>query len=371
MFDRSFSCVRALGCVIGGTLLGSCGSPKVVGPTTSDPPALSCPADMAVSSIGDNPVPVIYTDPTITGGQSPFTLACSPVSGAIFKVDATIVTCRVTDAQQRPASCQFTVTVDVSATPLLAVTRFVAFGDSITAGEDGQFLTAQSVQRSHPLVLFPDFQAYPGALKQMLAGHYTTQSQSIVVFNAGQSGEEVTGAGTQTRFSQTIAGGAYDVVLIMEGANDLSHEDAAIEPDVITGLGRMIVDAKQRHVRPYLATIPPENPDGCCPVDRGKPSSLVPGFNDRVRALASDQGVPLVDVYAALNGDVNTYIGPDGLHPTVQGYAKIAATFFDRIEQTLEEQPARATTIGGGLRVRPTAPAAALPSTRTSPPVRR
>lgn len=369
MPDRSFCCLRALALIVSGTMLSSCGSPNVVTPTHTDPPVLSCPADTTFSSIDGSPVPVTYADPVITGGQSPFTLACSPVSGATFHVGATAVSCQVTDAQQRAASCPFTVTVVVPPTPLLTVTRFVAFGDSITLGQDGQDLTAQSILRSRPRMVFPDFQTYPGALRQMLAGRYTAQTPTMV--NAGYGGEEVLGSGTLPRFSDTIAGGLYDVVLIMEGANDLSHEDATLEPAVISGLRQMILDAKSRNMRPYLATIPPENPDGCCPIDRGLPSSLVPGFNDQVRGLASEQGVPLVDVYAALSGNVNAYIGPDGLHPTVEGYAKIAETFFDVIKQTLEIQPTLSPTRSGGLRVRPSASAVTAPSTRTSPPVRR
>jgi lysophospholipase L1-like esterase len=127
-------------------------------------------------------------------------------------------------------------------------------------------------------------------------------------------------------------------VLIMEGANDLRAvvdlHDPTIEQAAIAGLRSLILDARRRSIRPYLATIPPER-NGCCP-DRGYPWPLVPGFNDSVRGLAREQGIPLVDVYTALNADVGTYIGFDGVHPTAQGYAKIADTFFDVIKQTLE-----------------------------------
>jgi hypothetical protein len=64
---------------------------------------------------------------------------------------------------------------------------------------------------------------------------------------------------------------------------------------------------------------------------------LVPDVNTQIRALATAQNVTLVDVYQALNTDVGTLIGPDGVHPTVAGYAKIADTFFAAIKQTLEQ----------------------------------
>jgi hypothetical protein len=55
-------------------------------------------------------------------------------------------------------------------------------------------------------------------------------------------------------------------------------------------------------MRPYLATIPPMNPSACVPVCRGLAWSLVAGFNDNVRALATAEAFPLVDVYQGFNG---------------------------------------------------------------------
>ncbi len=265
-----------------------------------------------------------------------------------------------------------TVTVVVPSIPVLSVTRFIAFGDSITLGEDGQNLTSESVMRSHPLVVFPDFQTYPGALKQQLAARYSTQT--ITVVPDGYAGESVTATGTlepaPTRFARDITGGQYDVVLIMEGANDLLvTRDSLVEPAVISGLRQMILTAKGRSIQPFLATIPPEQ-DGCCPTNRGLGSSLVPGFNDLVRALADEQKVPLVDVYAALSDNVNTYIGPDGLHPTAAGYAQIADTFFRKIKETLEIQPTLAPAVVGS-HIRPGASAVTGRGVQTASPVRR
>ena len=43
----------------------------------------------------------------------------------------------------------------------------------------------------------------------------------------------------------------------------------------------------------------------------------------------------LVDVYQGFGGNL-ALIGPDGLHPSADGYAKIADLFFTAIKQTLE-----------------------------------
>ena len=61
-----------------------------------------------------------------------------PGSGTSFGVGTTAVGCTAVDALSRQSQCSFTVTL----TPLLlSVTKFVAFGDSFTEGEDGRTLT--------------------------------------------------------------------------------------------------------------------------------------------------------------------------------------------------------------------------------------
>jgi lysophospholipase L1-like esterase len=110
--------------------------------------------------------------------------------------------------------------------------------------------------------------------------------------------------------------------------------DDRIVPAAIDGLRQMIRDAR-KGIRPYLATIPPMNPSACVPVCRVLAGSLVGGFNDIVRSLATAEGIPLVDVYQGFNGNLGL-LGPDGLHPAAEGYAKIADLFFAAIKQTLE-----------------------------------
>lgn len=221
-----------------------------------------------------------------------------------------------------------------ASTPELEVTRFVAFGDSMTWGEDGTVPSGLTPQRSN--IFRPTVQVsqpYPVLLQQQLAARYVSQSPTVE--NQGKPAEAVTNPGTFPRFSALMTSGAYDVVLIMEGANDLfGAGDSSIDPDVIAGLHQMIALARQLGVRPYLATIPPEH-DGCCP-DRGAAWMLVPEFNNRIRSLAAQDGVPLVDVNLALAGEVAGNIGADGLHPTQAGYEIIAATFFDVVKRTLE-----------------------------------
>ena len=297
-----------------------------------------CPAPVSPASPSGQPLAVSYGAATVTGGTPPTAVSCSPASGAIFPIGVTPVACIATDQVQRTDSCTFSVTV--TAPPRLSVTRFLAFGDSITWGEDGSnaVMSLGATNTVRPRVQFSTPDTYPGALQAKLAALYTAQSPTVG--NGGNPGEHVTDPGTFPRFVSYTSTGAYDVVLLMEGANDLQDNDVL---DVLIGLGRMIDDARNRRMQVFLATIPPENPLGFDPIDRGGEYAAVAPFNDLVRSLASTKGVPLVDVYQAFGGDL-TLIGNDGLHPTAAGYHLIADTFLASIRKTLEVPAATSTS---------------------------
>jgi lysophospholipase L1-like esterase len=229
------------------------------------------------------------------------------------------------------------VVITVVPSPLTA-TSFVAFGDSITAGESGlDALVGESLtvapSRFRPTVLLPLAQRYPTILQQDLVARYRTQMPSVV--NEGLGGEAVTDPGTLSRFSRLMSSGRFGVVLIMEGTNDLfGVRDSTIIPRAVAGLRQMVRDAKGRGIKPYLATIPPINSQGF----RGRTytAELVPGLNDGIRALAASEAVPLVDVNQGFSFGL---LGIDGLHPNADGYARIADVFYGAIKSTLETAP--------------------------------
>ena len=341
----------ATGLVLTAILLAGCGNPAT--PTSVPPgtvePTITCPASQTLQSPDGRAFAVSFAAPTVLNGQLPLTTNCAPASGSLFPVGQQTVTCTVTDALKRANSCLFTVTV--TSPPRLSVTSFVAFGDSITAGEDGQQSISPSASvtssRFHPAFLVPETQKYPSVLLQSLAARYKTET--FKVDNAGKPGEA---AGDNTasptalvRFIGLVASRQYSIVLIMEGSNDIFYGDPTAEPPAIDALRAMIRYAKGVSVRPYLATIPPMNPDTCTPACRGRLGyGQVNGMNDQIRTLASVEGVTLVDVNQAFNGNL-ALIGPDGLHPNAGGYAKIADTFFNAITQTLEVPFASARTL--------------------------
>jgi lysophospholipase L1-like esterase len=209
----------------------------------------------------------------------------------------------------------------------LSITRFLAFGDSLTAGE---VVSEGSFGRPHVL-LIDDAKAYPTVLRESLNTRYTIQTISVI--NRGRSGVKAVDAGPD--LSAFLALNQYDVVLLMHGANDLLLQDTIAMRAAATAMQQMVRDAKSRRVQVLLATLPPQNLSGCCP-RRGLGAPLVVPYNDSLKLIAAAEGVPLVDVYQAFNGDVTTLVDFDGLHPTAAGYQRIADTFFDIIKARLE-----------------------------------
>jgi lysophospholipase L1-like esterase len=231
--------------------------------------------------------------------------------------------------------------VTVTKGPTLAFTRFFAFGDSITAGEvPSEGLAA--VQKLQPR-LIDFFLSYPTDLGRDLAIRYQAQAQiDLGVQNEGVQGEQTKDG--LIRLPTTIAGGdKYQVMLLMEGANDLGGGTPSILP-AVQNIQLMIQLAKSSGLKVILGNLPPQNPNAC--MGSTAPPGCVPGrtagapyvttYNAYLPGIAAAESVPFVDVYAAFHGDVTTLIDNDGLHPTALGYQTISAAFLTAIEKSFE-----------------------------------
>jgi len=316
-------------------LLAGCGGNS--GGPSPQPLSVTCPATVNAQADKSGTVVVHYPAPIPSGGQAPFGLSCTPGSGTSFVVGETPVACTATDAAAQTAACSFKVVVaPVPPTPQLSVTRFVAFGDSLTEGKLSTFAA--------PGFVFPET-TYTIKLQNMLNARYTDQQTTVV--NEGCGGEKVTGASspcapktdTLGRFNQVLIADAPQVVLLLEGVNDLADGGQDAINDVIDVMRRMIDSATARGVRVFLATLPPEKPQRT----GANGAQWVPEMNGELAALAASRAVPLVDLYAAFNGDL-TLVGDDGVHLTNAGYELVAQTFFDAITQRLELPPASGLT---------------------------
>ncbi len=236
------------------------------------------------------------------------------------------MTCTATDALNRTGSCTFGVTV--AKIPQLSRLRFLAFGDSITEGEVTAPIGSTSGGSSRQVVV--PSAAYPTILAKLLQARYTAQAESIIVANYGRGGEKAVNA--RTRFIEALNIVRPDAVLLMEGSNDIAKGEDGAASGAASEIRNMAAEARLRGMRVFIATVAPGRPGGSKTIE----PILLLDYANRMRAVAAGEGAVLVDIYQALLSGVFTYIGGDGLHPNEAGYTKIADTFFNAIQATLE-----------------------------------
>jgi lysophospholipase L1-like esterase len=292
---------------------------------------------------------VSFADPVAAGGLAPISVACTPVSGTAFALGATHVTCNGTDSATpaRTAACGFTVTLVpyVPPVPVISVTKFLAVGDSITAGENGidefdlddprYVQDGPCVAMGTPSPQFLDYvNSYPSLLGGMLSKRYT--SQTLTMINCGQRGEMT--AGGLRRLRDELPLYKPDVLLLLEGVNNLpSTAVPSGTGDVIGDLRTDILLAKAAGAKVLLSTMTPIASQGER-VDLVQRANVAP-MNVRIRALAAEQGVPLVDseaLFLSRTDYERSLLDTDGLHCTPEGYRVIAQGFFDKIQPAFE-----------------------------------
>jgi len=347
-------------------------------PVTIPPPAIACPAPPgAATSTNGHDATVTFAAPTVTGGTPPVAIVCTPSSGSAFPIGSTVVTCSAVDAANRSASCSLTVTV-VPPPPRLTVARILAFGDSITevevpaAGEFDLFgLQPKYVELA---------QSYPADLTTMLGNRYTAQGavrvdaltlrsdnstdcstdpaaptmSGIVVINAGCLGDRAQDPSTLARLNDKLSAYQPDVVLLLEGVNDLA--DTASVPVAVQGVVTLVAAARARGVPVLVGTLLPEIANTI----HGDSAPLIAPFNAQLVPAVSAAGARTVDLYADISGDIPDWISYDGLHPTEAGYAEIARVWFGTI-QSLFESTATITAARPALKSTPCAPGRGVP----------
>lgn len=320
---------------VAGLALTGCSSPTApsappAAPNPTPQLSLTCPGATSAGSLHGGPVPVSFGQPAAAGGREPIQVSCTPASGTPFPIGTTTVQCTATDAVLQTASCSFAVTVAV--VPRLSHTKFLAFGDSFTAGEIG-VPTGQRLADGTPvfaLAVVPG-NSYPTQLTTLLRARYVGQVEQIAVVNAGLPGE-LTEDGVK-RLPGVMRSAAPDVLLLLEGINDLNTYGAAGVSKAALGVDMMAKEGRYRGARVFVATLAPAGTGPKAP-----PATLISQLNARIRDTARGEGAVLVDVHAALAADIARYMGPDGLHPNAAGYQKMADTFYDAIRAAFESR---------------------------------
>jgi lysophospholipase L1-like esterase len=179
---------------------------------------------------------------------------------------------------------------------------YVAMGDSITWGVN--------------------VTPYPTILSEYLGK---------TVVNEGYSGEHAyEGA---RRVAAELAAYKPGYLLILYGANDLLH--FIPEDDIEGNLRFMITKAKEAKTIPVIATLTP------MVRTRGFFNDAVKSLNVRIRRMAKEEGVKLVDLERHFGNrdddadpyvlDDDDYLQWDGLHPNQEGTRRMALAFLDAL----------------------------------------
>jgi lysophospholipase L1-like esterase len=209
----------------------------------------------------------------------------------------------------------------------LGITRILAFGDSMTEGTTSTPVTNQLFRLDAGLS-----RSYPFKLQTLTTQRYS--EQTIEVLNAGHAGNQA--VNDVGRFSDVIGDAKPQLVLLLEGANDLNQPFAAGEgfnarvSKTVSALEDMVRDAGFRGIPVMLATLPPQRAGAPKAAD----ADLLGRFNSALKNMAANKGAQVVDVNALLP---LSEIGQDGLHPTEAGYQHLAEIWLDAIKAKYEK----------------------------------
>lgn len=213
-----------------------------------------------------------------------------------------------------------TCTARFEPTSTLGATSFLAFGDSLTFG-----IVGQSSLGRFQLVGSPE--SYPTVLDGLLAASY--RFQTITVDNQGLSGERASDGAL--RLPSVLASSTAEVFLLLHGTNDLDVFRMAGIPQLAADIDSMVQQAQAAGLTVFLANLPPEDPSVSASSQEIAP--LVPVLNQAIASIAATRQVTLVDLFSGMS---LTLIGADGVHPTPEGYQRLADLFFVAITAQLD-----------------------------------
>lgn len=210
--------------------------------------------------------------------------------------------------------------------PTLGITRILAFGDSMTEGTTSTPVTNGLLALDAGLS-----RSYPFKLQTLTTQRYS--GQTIQVLNAGHAGNKA--VDDRGRFSSVTGDAKPQLVLLLEGANDLNallpgESINARVTETVSALEDMVKDAGFRGIPVMLATLPPQRAGA----PKAATATAVDRFNVAVREMAAKKGAQLVDVNTLLS---LSEIGQDGLHPTEAGYQHLAEIWLDAIKGKYEK----------------------------------
>jgi lysophospholipase L1-like esterase len=189
--------------------------------------------------------------------------------------------------------------------------HYLAFGDSITAGDGG------GPGNDYPAFLTADLRAYWGDAFVVNDGDPGTRSQ--------------TGA---NRLYAPLARHRPAYTLILYGTNDWNDSECRGEGFpcyTIDSLRSMINQARGRGSNPIIGTIPPANP---AYLDRNAAArnEWVVAMNDLLRQMANEENVTVAEIHADFMAEPSLEaLFSDHVHPNAEGYQIMSRSWWNAI----------------------------------------
>lgn len=237
----------------------------------------------------------------------------------------TLIVCAAVSAACSGGTAHTPTGPSVARAPRLARTRFLAFGDSLTAGEVTAPIAGQA--NISKLVVVPAA-SYPSVLQGALQSAYRAQADSIIVVNEGRGGETLYDG--NKRFDSVFTASRPEAVLLQEGVNGVAVDG----PDASTEMMRQMVRrAKDGNAVVFVGSMLPTLANR----QRTQNRSALESYDTALQTMCAQEGVTYVDLYNGMLPQADQLIGIDGLHPTEAGYRRIAEIYFAAIKQQLEQ----------------------------------
>ena len=206
-----------------------------------------------------------------------------------------------------PSSGPYPVPVVLGIARGLRPTQYVAFGDSVTRGEN-----------------VPAGSSYPARLQARLAAHFGFATVNNRGADATNSFEAV------ERVQNNIGANQPAYTLILYGTNDWNTDfcQESLSCPTTENLRRVVRYVKSIGSLPFLATIPPVNPL----LQPQQRNDWIDGINAQLKAMAAQEGAFVVDLNQAFESQPSLpALFDDHVHPNAAGYDLMARAFFEAI----------------------------------------
>ena len=212
-----------------------------------------------------------------------------------------------------------------------------------------------SVQATPVIVAFGDSTTAPrGALRvyaDILRDELPKRGIRAEVVNAGVGGNHT--AAARKRFQRDVLNRRPDVVIVQFGINDAAvdvwKKPPATKPRVPlkqyeTNLRFFLESIRKTGAKPILMTPNPlrwtpklKKLYGKAPYDANDEegfNALLKEYAEKVREIAKDENVPLIDIWNAMQPNADALL-LDGMHPNTEGQALVADRLLPKIHGIL------------------------------------